>query len=199
MGHACQQRLRTTRPWMIRGHRAEAVNLASNAWIFLLAAGIVCQTSCQFHHGVVHHARRGGAIFQLVTLPGRVQRLPAPRMAYMGQDLCLPAQERARRASTYSCAPALAHLPGPRPSPPACCASVAARPAPGVNGSLLWRWKSAETTTGRGGRPGPVVGVGGRWGPAKDAPEEASWCAWWGGECAEVSDKPGHKGRVLHA
>ncbi len=79
VGHACQFAQDYT-PMKIRGAIVPAVNLASNAWIFLLMAGIFLHIS-----GLV-------AVFQLVTLP--VEFNASQRaMVYMGQ-IGLPAAER---------------------------------------------------------------------------------------------------------
>ena len=77
-------------PMKIRGAIVPAVNLASNAWIFLLMAGIVLNIAGLTTAAIIMYAVV--VLFQLVTLP--VEFNASQRaMAYMGQ-IGLPAQER---------------------------------------------------------------------------------------------------------
>lgn len=74
VGHACQYAQDYT-PMKIRGAIVPAVNLASNAWIFLLMAGIVLNIAGSYHRG--HHHVRGGGALPAGDPARRVQRLPA--------------------------------------------------------------------------------------------------------------------------
>ena len=86
---ACQYAQDYT-PMKIRGAIVPAVNLASNAWIFLLMAGIVLNIAGLTTAAIIMYAVV--VLFQLVTLP--VEFNASQRaMAYMGQ-IGLPAQER---------------------------------------------------------------------------------------------------------
>ncbi|MFR7403389.1 MAG: zinc metallopeptidase [Coriobacteriaceae bacterium] len=120
VGHACQYAQDYT-PMKIRGAIVPAVNLASNAWIFLLMAGIVLNIAGLTTAAIIMYAVV--VLFQLVTLPS--SSTPPSAMVHMGQ-IGLPAQER--RAPSTFCAPA----PSPIWPPPHLhsAASVAARPAP---------------------------------------------------------------------
>lgn len=89
VGHACQYAQDYT-PMKIRGAIVPAANLASNAWIFLLMAGIVLNIAGLTTAAIIMYAVV--VLFQLVTLP--VEFNASQRaMAYMGQ-IGLPAQER---------------------------------------------------------------------------------------------------------
>ena len=89
VGHACQYAQDYT-PMKIRGAIVPAVNLASNAWIFLLMAGIVLNIAGLTTAAIIMYAVV--VLFQLVTLP--VEFNASQRaMVYMGQ-IGLPAQER---------------------------------------------------------------------------------------------------------
>ena len=89
VGHACQFAQDYT-PMKIRGAIVPAVNLASNAWIFLLMAGIFLHISGLTTAAIIMYAVV--VLFQLVTLP--VEFNASQRaMVYMGQ-IGLPAAER---------------------------------------------------------------------------------------------------------
>ena len=89
VGHACQFAQDYT-PMKIRGAIVPAVNLASNAWIFLLMLGIIMVSNNLILAAIVMYAVV--VLFQLVTLP--VEFNASQRaMVYMGQ-IGLPAQER---------------------------------------------------------------------------------------------------------
>ena len=89
VGHACQY-AENYAPMRIRGAIVPVVNLASNAWIFLLMAGIVLNIAGLTTAAIIMYAVV--VLFQLVTLP--VEFNASQRaMAYMGQ-IGLPAQER---------------------------------------------------------------------------------------------------------
>ncbi len=89
VGHACQF-AQDYAPMKIRGAIVPAVNLASNAWIFLLMAGIFLHISGLTTAAIIMYAVV--VLFQLVTLP--VEFNASQRaMVYMGQ-IGLPAQER---------------------------------------------------------------------------------------------------------
>ena len=66
VGHACQYAQDYT-PMKIRGAIVPAVNLASNAWIFLLMAGIVLNIAGLTTAAIIMYAVV--VLFQLVTLP----------------------------------------------------------------------------------------------------------------------------------
>ncbi len=89
VGHACQYAANYT-PMKIRGAIVPAVNLASNAWIFLLMIGIFMNMMGLVTLAIVMYAVV--VAFQLVTLP--VEFNASRRaMVYMGQ-IGLPAQEQ---------------------------------------------------------------------------------------------------------
>ena len=89
VGHACQH-AQGYAPMKIRGSLVPAVNLASNAWMFLLLAGIFLHISGLTTLAIIMYA--AVVIFQLVTLP--VEFNASNRaMAYMGQ-IGLPQVER---------------------------------------------------------------------------------------------------------
>ena len=89
VGHACQY-AENYAPMKIRGAIVPVVNLASNAWIFLLMLGIILVSNQLTTLAIVMYAVV--VLFQLVTLP--VEFNASQRaMAYMGQ-IGLPAQER---------------------------------------------------------------------------------------------------------
>lgn len=89
VGHACQYAQNYV-PMKVRGALVPAVNLASNAWIFLLMAGIFLQLSGLTMLAIIMYA--AVVLFQIVTLP--VEFNASNRaMAYMGQ-IGLPQQER---------------------------------------------------------------------------------------------------------
>ena len=124
VGHACQY-AQGYAPMKIRGALVPVVNLASNAWIFLLMMGIFLNIAGLTTAAIVMYA--AVVIFQLVTLP--VEFNASQRaMAYMNTT---PGRagglvQRAARLRP--------HLRGGRPHlHPA--AAVAARPAPGLAAS----------------------------------------------------------------
>ncbi|MBR5260173.1 MAG: zinc metallopeptidase [Eggerthellaceae bacterium] len=81
VGHACQF-AQGYAPMKIRGSLVPAVNLASNAWMFLLLAGIFLNIAGLTTLAIVMYA--AVVVFQLVTLP--VEFNASNRaMAYMGQ------------------------------------------------------------------------------------------------------------------
>ncbi len=89
VGHACQYAQDYT-PMKVRGAIVPAVNLASNAWVFLLMAGIMLNLAGLTTLAIVMYAVV--VLFQLVTLP--VEFNASQRaMVYMGQ-IGLPAPER---------------------------------------------------------------------------------------------------------
>ncbi|MCI8469307.1 MAG: zinc metallopeptidase [Eggerthellaceae bacterium] len=89
VGHACQYAADYT-PMKIRGAIVPAVNLASNAWIFLLMFGIFMQLAGLVDLAIIMYAVV--VLFQLVTLP--VEFNASRRaMVYMGQ-IGLPQQEQ---------------------------------------------------------------------------------------------------------
>jgi hypothetical protein len=89
VGHACQF-AQDYAPMKIRGAIVPAVNLASNAWIFLLMIGIFMNLAGLVNLAIIMYA--AVVLFQLVTLP--VEFNASQRaMVYMGQ-IGLPAQER---------------------------------------------------------------------------------------------------------
>ena len=89
VGHACQFAQDYT-PMKIRGAIVPAVNLASNAWIFLLMLGIIMVSNNLILAAIIMYAVV--VLFQLVTLP--VEFNASQRaMVYMGQ-IGLPAAER---------------------------------------------------------------------------------------------------------
>lgn len=90
VGHACQFAQDYT-PMKIRGAIVPAVNLASNAWIFLLMAGIFLHISGLTTAAIIMYAVV--VLFQLVTLP--VEFNASRRaMVYMG-EIGLAQQEQA--------------------------------------------------------------------------------------------------------
>lgn len=90
VGHACQYAQDYT-PMKIRGAIVPAVNLASNAWIFLLMLGIIMVSNNLILLAIAMYAIV--VLFQLVTLP--VEFNASRRaMVYMGQ-IGLPQQEQA--------------------------------------------------------------------------------------------------------
>lgn len=89
VGHACQYAHGYT-PMKIRGALVPAVNLASNAWVFLLMLGIIMNSLEMTTLAIVMYA--AVVLFQVVTLP--VEFNASNRaMAYMGQ-IGLPQGER---------------------------------------------------------------------------------------------------------
>lgn len=90
VGHACQFAQDYT-PMKIRGAIVPAVNLASNAWIFLLMLGIIMVSNNLILAAIVMYAVV--VLFQLVTLP--VEFNASRRaMVYMG-EIGLAQQEQA--------------------------------------------------------------------------------------------------------
>jgi hypothetical protein len=89
VGHACQY-AENYQPMKIRGALVPAVNLASNAWVFILLIGIMMHISGLTTLAIIMYAVV--VLFQVVTLP--VEFNASQRaMAYMGQ-IGLPPQER---------------------------------------------------------------------------------------------------------
>ena len=152
VGHACQYAQDYT-PMKIRGAIVPAVNLASNAWIFLLMAGIVLNIAGLTTAAIIMYAVV--VLFQLVTLP--VEFNASQRaMAYMGQ-IGLPAQER-KGAFDVLRACAFTYL------------------AAALTSILLWRWKSARRQRKR--RPPRPCRCRRPWAWPR-MPWKRSWCAWW--------------------
>lgn len=90
VGHACQY-AESYAPMKVRGALVPAVNLASNAWIFLLMIGILLSSMNMVTLAIIMYA--AVVLFQLVTLP--VEFNASRRaMAYMG-NIGLPQAERA--------------------------------------------------------------------------------------------------------
>lgn len=90
VGHACQY-AQSYAPMKIRGAIVPAVNLASNAWIFLLMIGIIMVSNNLILAAIVMYAVV--VLFQLVTLP--VEFNASRRaMVYMG-EIGLAQQEQA--------------------------------------------------------------------------------------------------------
>ena len=90
VGHACQY-AQSYAPMKIRGAIVPAVNLASNAWIFLLMLGIIMVSNNLILAAIVMYAVV--VLFQLVTLP--VEFNASRRaMVYMG-EIGLAQQEQA--------------------------------------------------------------------------------------------------------
>lgn len=90
VGHACQF-AQGYAPMKVRGALVPAVNLASNAWVFLLMLGIIMNSLSMTTLAIIMYA--AVVLFQLVTLP--VEFNASRRaMVYMGQ-IGLPAAERA--------------------------------------------------------------------------------------------------------
>ena len=90
VGHACQY-AQDYAPMKIRGAIVPAVNLASNAWIFLLMLGIIMVSNNLILAAIVMYAVV--VLFQLVTLP--VEFNASRRaMVYMG-EIGLAQQEQA--------------------------------------------------------------------------------------------------------
>lgn len=89
VGHACQYAAGYT-PMKIRTAIVPAVNLASNAWIFILLIGICLNLAGMVWAAIIMYA--AVVLFQLVTLP--VEFNASRRaMAYMG-SIGLPAAEQ---------------------------------------------------------------------------------------------------------
>lgn len=80
VGHACQF-AQGYAPMKIRGALVPAVNLASNAWMFLFLAGVVLQIAQLYTLAIILYAV--AVLFQIVTLP---VEFDASRraMAYLG-------------------------------------------------------------------------------------------------------------------
>lgn len=90
VGHACQY-AENYSPMKIRGAIVPVVNLASNAWMFILLIGIMMQLAGLVTLAIVMYA--AVVVFQLVTLP--VEFNASRRaMAYMG-SIGLPQGEQA--------------------------------------------------------------------------------------------------------
>ncbi len=90
VGHACQY-AENYAPMKIRGALVPAVNLASNAWVFLLLIGIVMNIAGLTTLAIIMYAVV--VLFQIVTLP--VEFNASRRaMVYMG-NIGLPQGERA--------------------------------------------------------------------------------------------------------
>lgn len=94
VGHACQY-AQNYAPMKIRGALVPVVNLASNAWIFLLMLGIFMHISGLTTLAIIMYA--AVVLFQLVTLP---VEFDASRraMAYMGST-GLPQSEQSGSSS----------------------------------------------------------------------------------------------------
>ena len=166
VGHACQYAQDYT-PMKIRGAIVPAVNLASNAWIFLLMAGIVLNIAGLTTAAIIMYAVV--VLFQLVTLP--VEFNASQRaMAYMGQ-IGLPAQER-KGAFDVLRAYAFTYLAAAPPSCSFCGCSASAR----SERSLLWRWKSARRQRKR--KPPRRCRCRRPWAWPR-MPWKRWWCAWW--------------------
>ncbi len=89
VGHACQY-AENYSPMKIRTSIVPAVNLASNAWVFILIVGIALQAAGLIWLAILMYA--AVVIFQLVTLP--VEFNASRRaMAYMG-SIGLPQDEQ---------------------------------------------------------------------------------------------------------
>ena len=89
VGHACQY-AENYSPMKIRGALVPAVNLASNAWMFILMAGIFMQIAGLINLAILMYVIV--VVFQVVTLP--VEFNASRRaMAYMG-TIALPQPER---------------------------------------------------------------------------------------------------------
>ncbi len=89
VGHACQY-AQNYAPMKIRGALVPVVNLASNAWIFLLMLGILMQITGLTTLAIIMYA--AVVIFQLVTLP--VEFNASKRaMVYM-DTIALPQSEQ---------------------------------------------------------------------------------------------------------
>lgn len=89
VGHACQY-AENYAPMKVRGALVPAVNVASNAWVFLLMIGIVLNLSGLSMLAIIMYAVV--VLFQVVTLP--VEFNASRRaMAYMG-SIGLPQGER---------------------------------------------------------------------------------------------------------
>lgn len=89
VGHACQYAFGYT-PMKVRGAIVPVVNLASNAWVFVLILGIIMNMIQLYNIAIIMYA--AVVLFQVVTLP--VEFNASRRaMAYMG-EIGLSAPER---------------------------------------------------------------------------------------------------------
>lgn len=94
VGHACQYAFGYT-PMKIRGSLVPAVNLASNAWIFLLMIGIFMASAGLITAAIVMYAVV--VLFQLVTLP--VEFDASKRAKQYMNTIALPQGEQAGAAA----------------------------------------------------------------------------------------------------
>ena len=93
VGHACQY-AQGYAPMKIRGSLVPVVNMASNAWVFVLMLGIIMNIMPFVTIAVVLYA--AVVLFQLVTLPVEFNA-SARAMTYMG-TIGMPAGERSGAA-----------------------------------------------------------------------------------------------------
>lgn len=94
VGHACQY-AEGYAPMKVRGSLVPVVNLASNAWVFLLMIGIFMQIAGLVTLAIIMYA--AVVLFQLVTLPVEFNA-SARAMTYMG-TIGMPAGERSGAGS----------------------------------------------------------------------------------------------------
>lgn len=100
VGHACQFAQGYV-PMRVRGALVPAVNLASNAWIFLLMLGIIMNISGMTTLAIIMYA--AVVLFQFVTLP--VEFNASQRaMAYMGQIGLPQAEQKGSKNVLRACA-----------------------------------------------------------------------------------------------
>ncbi len=100
VGHACQH-AHGYAPMKVRGALVPAVNLASNAWVFLLMLGIIMNSLEMTTLAVIMYA--AVVLFQIVTLP--VEFNASNRaMAYMGQIGLTQAERNGASSVLRACA-----------------------------------------------------------------------------------------------
>lgn len=90
VGHACQY-AEGYAPMKVRGSLVPVVNLASNAWVFLLLIGVVMQLAGFITLAIIMYA--AVVLFQIVTLPVEFNA-SSRAMRYM-ETIGLPSGERA--------------------------------------------------------------------------------------------------------
>lgn len=94
VGHACQY-AEGYAPMKVRGSLVPVVNLASNAWVFLLLIGIFMQLAGLVTLAIIMYA--AVVLFQIVTLPVEFNA-SSRAMTYMG-TIGMPAAERSGAGS----------------------------------------------------------------------------------------------------
>ena len=99
-GHACQH-AQNYAPMKIRSAIVPVVNLASNAWMFLLIAGIMLNIAGLIDAAIIMYAC--AVVFQIVTLPVEFNA-SSRAMTYMNETGILQAEQGGAFAVLRACA-----------------------------------------------------------------------------------------------